>query len=770
MTEILPAVVERRIVLPDGVRDPRAATQRVGWQSTGDMPMVHEWDAEQAFRLGYLANVIAYRCVQLRANAVASIPLVAGRKLGDPKTINENAPIARLLGSPPGGPAPRLSASKLIRWTIAQEIVTGRRAWEIESDDNGVPVAFWPLVAAQLRGVPSKGGTEWFTKFLYGSHHDPVKFKPEDVFYGWDPSGTDFRQAETPFQSARYDLSLVTMSDRHGLSFLKNNAVPAAVVTTTAFPDEATKRAFERQWSAEFQGADNAGRTMFNYAGTDGDGPVAEAIDVKVLGLSAKDSRLVEQRKAAMQEIAIALGTPWSKLDASGRTFDNAEIEDRTWYEETIHPDLTDLQDDINMQLAPRLGDDVVWFDLRGVRAFQRKFEPITQKVGAPALLQSRIMKIDEAREDYQLEPLPNGEGDRFLTDDEIVLLLAPASAGDVPELPAGAEQLALPPGDAPNDVDEDGTARSGTREADPELIEQRRAKVWRTTDATAKGLESRWERAWRKLFARQLDATLSRLTGKRGRQAVRDAAAAPDPAAIFDPQFWTAETADVVEGLYEDVTAAGLSRISLSYGIDFDLSAPFVREFIEARTNQLSGPVTQTTYEAIQRELADGVAEGESIEDLAKRIRGLFEETYANRAVTIARTEVISAYNGAASMGAAQLPSDVVAGQEWIATRDGRTREQHADADGQLVAIGAAFDVGGAQLAYPGDPAGGASQTVNCRCTVGFLTPEEFAEESARKPRHVGKRAALALLDLVPSGERFDFIRWRRAAEEVAA
>lgn len=769
----LPANRDRAIDLaPLNRRDPRGSTQRQAWQSSGDMPMVYEWDAATALRYGYLANVIAFRCVQLRANAVASIPIVAGRRMGDAKTINENAPITRLLGPPPGGPAPRLSASKLIRWTIAQEIVTGRRAWEIESDDNDVPIAFWPLVAAQLDAVASKGGVEWFTEFRYGSRHDPVKFKPKDVFFGWDPSGTDFRQAESVFQSARYDLSLVTMSDRYGLSFLKNNAVPAAVVTTTAFPDEAMKRAFERQWGAEFQGPDAAGRTMFNYVGGDGDGPVAESIDIKVLGLSAKDSRLIEQRKAAMAEIAIALGTPWSKLDASGRTFDNAEIEDRTWYEETILPDLTDLQDDINMQLAPRLGSDVCWFDLRGVRALQRKMVPMSQPVGAPSMVQSRIWKIDEARVDTGQEPLPNGEGDRFLTDDEVILFLAPASAAAAdsvvtPGLDPAKTPPALPP--APNLPAPDGTL-TATREADPEVVEQRRAKVWRTADATAKGLEQRWERALRKLFERQAKAVLDRLAGKRGRRTVeqRDPSAQIDPSSIFDLAFWVQETSDVVDGLYEDVTAAGLARLSLAYSIHFDLSAPFVRQFIEQRTNQLAGPITQTTYDAIQSALVDGVEAGESIDDIATRVRSVFTQASETRAVTIARTEVIGAYNGAASLGASQLPADVVAGQEWIATRDGRTREAHASADGQIIPIGASFDVGGHQLAYPGDPAGGASNVVNCRCTVGFLTPEEFADETSRLPRQIERRTAIALLALVD--EHTDFVKWRRAAEEVAA
>jgi len=779
----LPAVREQRLVDAHGreLRDPRGATGRIGWTAP-DMPMVNEWDAEQAFRLGYLANVIAYRCVQILARNASTPPLVAGRNPRRPTDINENAAITRLLGPPPGGPAPKLSARKLLRWTFAQQLVTGRRAWEIETNDAKVPVAFWPLVAARLCGVPTSGGAEWFKLFEYGTGVNPVKFKPDEVFFGWEPAGTDFRQSESPFQSARYDLSLVTMCDRYGLSFLRNNAVPAAVVTTTQFPDDKLRRQFRSQWQTEFGGVDNAGRTHFHEVSDDGDGPVSEAIDVKVLGLSAKDARLIEQRKEAMAEIAIAIGVPWSKLDASGRTFDNADVEDRTMWEETILPLMTDLVDDINMQLAPRLGPEVVWFDLSGVRALQRKILPVTQTATAPALLTARIMQINEARADYGLQAI--ADGDRFLSDDELVLFKGsganPADAAAVREalqqleqrtaqLETPPEPPALPPAAPPE-----------RRAADPGAVEARRAKIWNASNAVVTGLESRWERAWRRLFARQEEAALSRLTGKRGRQALgygadgrpletRDAAAPIDPEEIFSLAFWVALSADESTGLYEDVVSAGLSNLALSFGISFDLAAPFVEAFIRSRAQQLAGFVTQTTYDAIRDELVAGVAVGESIDDLATRVRSVFATASKTRAVTIARTEVISAYNGAAMLGAAQMPADVVAAAEWIATRDARTRDAHAAADGQTVAVGTAFDVGGRQMAYPGDPNGGAKNTVNCRCTVAFLTPEEWqAMERARPTIEV--RHAKALLGLVPVAPEFDLLGFRRVLEGVAA
>lgn len=751
-------------------RDPRGATRLTRWASP-ELAQIQPWNGEQAWRLGVLANVIAYRCVQLRARAAASVPLVAGRKLGDTKTIRDNAPIISLLGPPPGGPAPRLTATKLFRWTHAQKIVTGRRAWEIETGGSDVPVAFWPLVSSDLREKPSKGGTEWFRVFEYGNIMDPIVFQPEDVFYGWEPSGTNFRLAESELQSSRFDLSLVTMADRYSISFLRNNAVPAAVITTTEFPNAAARRRFEQNWSGEYGGPDNAGRVMINEVGDDGSGPVGDSIDIKVLGLSAKDSRMVEQRKDALMEIALSLGVPWSKLDASGRTFDNAEVEDRTYWEETILPELIDLQDDINMQLAPRFGSEVVWFDLRHVRALQPKVKPISQPMLAGDLVKAGIWSKNEARADYGVDPVDDPAFDAY---DEA----AP------PALPAPLAPLALPAGNPPAaddpklNADEPAVSRQRQVEQrilDPQQQEVRRATIWHQSDAAVRTLEVRWERAWRRLFNRQADATITRLTGKRGRQMLeqRDADSAPliDPAQIFDVEFWRAQSVEASGDLYDQVVTSSLSALAVRFGLSFDLHAPWVEQFIEQRVQQLAGQVTQTTYDLIRHEMTDAVGLGESIETIATRIRSVFAAASGTRATTIARTEVISAYNGAAVQGAASLPADVVAGQEWIATRDGRTREAHAAADGQTVAIGQPFDVGGHQLAYPGDPNGGARNTVNCRCAVAFLSPAEMAGLGRASGKQLEVRVANALLGLVPVGaEGFDFISWRRAAEEVAA
>lgn len=744
------------LILPPGVerRDPHAATTQLAWSSPG-LPQHFDWDADQAFRLGYAANVIAYRCIQIIANAISAVPIVAGPKRGQLAVDQERSPLARLLGPPPGGPAKNLSARKLIRWTIGQEIVTGRRAWEIETHNgkpDGRPVALWPLVAARLKAVPTKSGSDWFRVFEYGVEGRERRLPAEQVFFGWEPSGLDFRQAESPLQVGRFDLTLVSLCDRYGIGFLRNNATPATIVTTAQFPDDATRRAFRQQWAAEYQGPENSGRTHFNEVG-DGDGPVGDSIHVHTLGLSHKDARLVEIRKDAMAEVAMALGVPWSKLDASGRTYDNAEVEDRTFWEERLLPLMEDLIDDVNMQIGPRLGRDVAWFDLSQVRALRRRMFPSAE--AAASLLDRQVVVPNEVRADLDLPPVEWGDEPLEITFD-IPGIPAAADVHDVSADTPDDERAPaeLPP--APEVIEHRGP--------DPEEVEARRARIWRTADAVVRTLEAQWERQTRRLFARQEKATLSRLEGNRGRRVVEQRAT---PEEIFDPSFWRAETEEVVAALYEAVVAAGGARVSDLFGVAFDLDAPWAAELIRVRSNMLAGQVTDTTYAAITEAMAEGTAQGESIPKLADRIRAVFTEATEQRATVIARTEVISAYNGSATLAAASLPPDVVAGREWIATRDGRTRPAHAAADGQVVPIDAAFTVGGDALLYPGDPNGQAANTIQCRCTVAFLTPDEMADRTGTPVRVPADRAWQLLRLVNPST---DLLELRRALTEEAA
>lgn len=733
-----------RAAVPAEQRDPIAATAQVRWHAAG-MPQVPEWDAERAIQFGYHANVVAYRCISIIADTLASAPFRAGLALPEQPAAaaehNPQARLAQLLGPPPGGPAPNLSARKLWAWTVAQRLATGRNGWEIETtgpSGAGQVVALWPLTSARLKAIPTESGAAWFSGFLYGRDDKLKRLTPDQVHYGWTGAANDYRQPFSPLQAARYALAVALAQDEYQYAFLKNNAVPANIIGVEAFPDADSFEAWKRQWHGTYGTPRNAGKTLFvEIDPGDGDADLSKSLFVQTLGATAEEAKLPEVYRQALEQIAISLGVPWSKLDASGRTFDNASEEDRTFYHQTILPLATDLADEVNMGLAPRLGGEVGWFDFSGVEALRP--HPAADAASIPALIAAGVVSPTEAR------PWLGLSGD------------APEVTVPVPEPPPEP----VPPANTP----EPERAR---RVAVPESRatvdqEARRGAIWRSTDLIITGQERRFVRAFTKLFARQQRSVISRLEGnarsKRWAAMSDQRAGAAEVRAgadnLFDPAFWGPETEEVARDLFEQLSEGAFARVSSHFGVSFALEAEFAQTFIRTRANQLAGQVTQTTYRAIVDTLAEGVGNGEAIPDLAARIRAVFSEASANRATVIARTEVISGHNAAALSAASSLPADVVAGAQWIATRDGRTRETHAAADGQVVAVGYPFQVGGAAGAYPGDPSLPAKETVQCRCTVAFLTPDEFAAEaqtyaeaSAAAPVPVARaKAALALV-----------------------
>lgn len=120
-----------------------------------------------------------------------------------------------------------------------------------------------------------------------------------------------------------------------------------------------------------------------------------------------------------------------------------------------------------------------------------------------------------------------------------------------------------------------------------------------------------------------------------------------------------------------------------------------------------------------INNAVTQGILLGESIPNIAKRLAGV---TDMNRKAAIrnARTMTTSAENGgridsykrAEDMG-------IKITQEWLATKDGRTRHEHAMLDGQEVKIGEPFKVDGYEIMFPGDPTAEPFLVYNCRCTL---------------------------------------------------
>ena len=164
----------------------------------------------------------------------------------------------------------------------------------------------------------------------------------------------------------------------------------------------------------------------------------------------------------------------------------------------------------------------------------------------------------------------------------------------------------------------------------------------------------------------------------------------------------------------------------------------------------------------AINSEVLQGIIQGESIQDMSKRIFGEIMKTSKTEGLTdkemgsllkrnrdaairSARTIVTGAENKGRQDSYARAEADgIILQKEWIATNDSRTRHSHAMLDGAIVDQDKKFDNG---LMYPGDPSGRPEEVWNCRCTVsavvkGFKKAQvQNATEKAENQERIRRR-----------------------------
>lgn len=167
--------------------------------------------------------------------------------------------------------------------------------------------------------------------------------------------------------------------------------------------------------------------------------------------------------------------------------------------------------------------------------------------------------------------------------------------------------------------------------------------------------------------------------------------------------------------------------------GVMYDLNGqgiplcfPMDQESI-VRAVQLDSKISKGLYSRLDEDIAllkrkitaqisRGISTGMTFAQVAKQLAA-YTNIGFNNAVRIARTEGhrIQIQAGMdACFKAQDKGADVV--KQWDSTLDKRTRKSHQHVDGEIRELDEPFSNG---LMYPGDPSGGASEVVNCRCAL---------------------------------------------------
>lgn len=392
--------------------------------------------------------------------------------------------------------------------------------------------------------------------------------------------------------------------------------------------------------------------------------PVLEdGMTINQVRFNAREEQWIEAANLSLETVARAWHINPAMLGATGGvSYANVREFRKMLYGETLGPWLKMIQDRINSKLVPLLDsrDGVyVEFNVKAKLAasFDEQAAVLSSAVGRP------WMTADEAR---GLENMPSLGGDAG----SLVTPLNVLVGGQSSPRDSAPKSLIIRSKSAPVSIK--GEADSGSE---------------RTTSAVLA-----------KFFKRQREAILAKLGSK-----------APG---WWDQERWDKELSDDLYRLAMSVTGQVAADVLAATGLAADAyDASRTEKFLRAVAESRAGKINATTMEQIEAALDDPGEDEDG--NPARSPAKVFDDVEGGRGGAIAVT-LLTTFAGFATMEAAKQNSSE-ATKTWV-VNSGNPRSEHADMDGETVAVRDAFSNG---ADWPGDPVLGAEGVANCQCSV---------------------------------------------------
>lgn len=334
-------------------------------------------------REGYQKNAIAYRCVRMVAEAVASVPLSVRDSAGDAH------PLAQVLARP----NPDQSLSELIEAFIGHLQISGNAYLELVAVD-GRPREIAVLRPDRVRVIPGADG--WPLGWEHGDGSNKRRLWREPVS-GCSPvlhlklfNPADDHYGQSPLEAAATSVDIHNAGGAWNKALIDNAARPSGALVYRGSPgaERLSEPQFERlkaELSAAHTGAANAGRPLLLEGG----------LEWTPMSLTPAEMDFVEARRAAARDIALALGVPPMLLGVPGdNTYANYKEANVAFWRVTVLPLVAKLCAALEHWLSPWAGQPVtVVANQDAVPALNSEREALWSRLSA-----AEFLTLDEKR------------------------------------------------------------------------------------------------------------------------------------------------------------------------------------------------------------------------------------------------------------------------------------------------------------------------------------------------------------------------------------
>ena len=693
--------------------DPQAWADVLGWEvNKGDLtaPLA-------ASAVGWV-----YRCIHIRAGAVASLPWAIYR--GDEKIIDQDETSLALPWADDLGTMLYLTESALCIYGYAywrKVINRGRSISELRwwSPETTTPVwdAALGLVAFDRR-----------------VNNRLARYPKEEIVYFRIPSAAHETEPGTsPVAAALDDAGILYNVNQFASSFFKRGAIKATLLTVEGDPLQSERERLKSWWRRAFEGIGNAWSTEV----------ISAAVKPVIIGEGIAELGNTELTQERREGISTAMGVPHSLVMSNAANFATAQSDTQGFYDWTIRPQARILANVLNRQLFAPLGLQFR-FNIESLSIYQEDEE---QRSGALLNLVNAGVPLPLAMEILGVD-LPG-----TLTYEELQSQLAPVEVAPIPA-------PALPPPPPPV---EDGKAidlkrfrswAAKRKQPDPDDFKSDHLSRWEKaailaelredadggtmspflpTDGThthkaalpldpdnpeaelvaRMEVEAEAERGIATALAKQQRAVVAAVQQENTVQAAEVALRDTRGTATDALRRALIASADL------GVSVAVSQFENIGFGFDWTLSNTAARAWAERHVGTLIRQIDETTLKQVRQSVAAWVDNGEPLSALRRELAVTFGPQRAQR---IAATEVTRAY--AEGNLQAYRDSGVVSQIELRTAVDERVCPVCGPLDGKKT------DANNPSFGGQGIP----PFHVNCRCwivpVVGAVQPRQPAPE----------------------------------------
>jgi hypothetical protein len=282
------------------------------------------------------AVAFLYRAVDLRANAVATMPWAIYRGTGKEPVWDSQTPVA------PEALLPFASLPELLTRTEAALTLVSEAFWFRERSRVRTTGLRW-LDPTTMDPIWEPSGLVGFRR---SATNGALQLPVDDVVYIWRRGLSETDPMPPPAQAGANAAHVLWGKDEFAKAYFKRGAIKAGLLTVDGNPLPAERARLKSWWQRLMGGLSNA----FNAE------VVSAAVTYVPVGEGLAELANKELSDELRESISTALGVPHSMLMSNASTYATAQQDTKTFYETTIVPECRLIETQVNAQVFEPAG------------------------------------------------------------------------------------------------------------------------------------------------------------------------------------------------------------------------------------------------------------------------------------------------------------------------------------------------------------------------------------------------------------------------------